>query len=559
MLRGPQAAAFGANALAGMVVVRTADPTPVAHARMTASVGTDDLFSFGAATSGPVSLWEKSPLSYRLSLSHYQDNGFRHNSFLGRDDTNARDESSARLKLAWQAADTFSLNLTLLLLDMDNGYDAWSLTNDSFNTSTDEPGEDDQQTLAAGLVATWQLDEDLDLAYRASFSDSDLLYGYDWDWSNTDELMQLYGPEIYEGSEIVERERRVHSHDLRLAAPVPDSTSLSWVTGLYFRDFDEDQEYFGTNSNYATRTTAVYGQVRLPLTEQFGLNLAARWERLEINYNDDTGSRLESSESPWGGKLALEYSLDSDHLLYASLDRGFKAGGINIDNEIPTPFRVYETETLLNYELGWKAFYPHRNLRVQLIAFYMDRQDIQVDSSVQTGDGGTFALYKDNAASGHNYGAEIEIDWQANQYLRFYASLGLLEAEFDEYRYVSPIDNASLIILDGTDQAYAPAFTYAAGAEFTADNGFFAGISVEGRDDYQVYGQTINGHALVHLRTGLRMGAWTFSCWVNNLFDEQYDSHAFYFANEPPLYDNPRKWVSQGAPRHAGVSVEWEY
>jgi outer membrane receptor protein involved in Fe transport len=565
VLRGPQAAAHGANALAGMVVVRTEDPSPDTRARLSASTGSQDLFSFGAATGGTLGPAGDSPLAYRLSVSQYRDNGFRDNRFLNRDDTNERDERSARFKLSLRPAPAFSLDFTLLYFDMDNGYDAWSLTNDSFVTTTDEPGRDEQETVAGGIRATWRINDGVEITYRGSVSDSDLLYGYDWDWSNPDELMMLYGPEVYWGTDITERTREVHSHDLRLGsseAASGEGILAGWAAGLFHRDFEEKQDYFGIHSVYTTRTFAVYGQLRMDLSDRFGLTVALRGEDLEIDHIDDSGTRLGGSEQPWGGKLALEYRMDANHLLYASLDRGFKAGGVNLDNEIPAAFRIYETETLINYELGWKAWYPDPRLRVQFIAFYMDRDDIQVDSSLQLGDGNTFALYKDNAASGRNYGIELELEWMAAGGLAFHASLGLLQAEFDEYRYISPEDGQTIVDLDGHDQAYAPAFTWSAGVDYRAGNGFFAGLAAEGRDDLVfdvVNGQSIGGYSLVHLKAGYQTGAWTLSAWVDNLLDKRYDAHAFYFANEPPLYDQPRKWVSQGAPLQAGVTVEWEY
>ncbi|HSH09159.1 MAG TPA: TonB-dependent receptor plug domain-containing protein, partial [Oceanipulchritudo sp.] len=565
VLRGPQAAAFGANALAGMIVVETVEPGQVAHGQLSASLGSHDMASFGAAAGGPIGSRQGSPLAYRISVNQYRDNGFRENTFLDRDDTNARDERSARLKLAWDPVEAFSVDLTLLYFDMDNGYDAWSLSNNSFHTTTDEPGEDDQETLAAGLRATWHITETVDISYLASLSDSDLLYSYDWDWSNPEELMNLYGPEVYWGTDVTERTRQVQSHDLRVGSPInakPDSLVSAWVAGAYFRDFEEEQAYFGVLSQYQTRTAALYAQTRLALADSIGLTLAARIEDLEIDYADDGGTRLGGSEQPWGGKLAFEYAHSIDTLFYASVDRGFKAGGVNLDNDIPSQFRVYDTETLTNYELGWKGFFIDHTVRAQLVAFYMDRQDIQVDSSIQLGDGNTFALYKDNAASGHNYGLELELDWQASQQFSFHATLGLLEASFDDYRYIDPADGVTEIVLDGRGQAYAPAFTWSLGMDYAADNGFFLGLSLEGKDDYLfdvLNSQSLDAYSLLHLRAGFSTGPWRFTVWVNNALDEAYDTRGFYFANEPPFYDQPKKWVSQGAPRQAGLTVEWSY
>ncbi|MEX0332070.1 MAG: TonB-dependent receptor [Puniceicoccaceae bacterium] len=565
VLRGPQAAAFGANALAGLILVETTAPSATTNGKLEMSVGDHDLFSLGAAAGGSLDGTGDSSLSYRISAQMYQDNGYRENRFLGRDDTNERDEKTARLKLNWDPSSPLEIDLTLLYFDFQNGYDAWSLTNNSFITTTDEPGMDSQETKAAGLRAKWQATESVDISYSASVSDSDLLYSFDWDWSNPEELMELYGPVVYWGTDVTERTRTVWSHDLRATSrgyQDEDQLFTKWAAGLYHRDFEEEQVYFGVNSLYAMETTAAYAQARVQIGDAIGLTLAGRLEDVSIDYSNDYGVRLKSSDQPWGGKLALEYRTSPENLLYVSIDRGFKAGGVNLDDDVPDAFRIYGTETLWNYEAGWKGFLLGRSLRTQLTAFYMDRSDIQVDSSVQLGDGNTFALYKDNAASGNNYGFELELDWRVNANLRLHASLGLLETEFSDYRYIDPNDGQTEIVLDGRQQAYAPSYTYAIGGEYTFAEGFFAGAQLEGRDAYLfdvANDQSLQSYNLLHLHLGYRAEAWSVSVWMRNALDKGYAAHGFFFANEPPNYDNPRRWISEGAPRQIGVSARFAF
>ncbi|MEX0322828.1 MAG: TonB-dependent receptor [Puniceicoccaceae bacterium] len=559
VLRGPQAAAFGANALAGMVLIETTAPTRSVQGKAEISVGDHDFYSFGAAVGGPIGDNGQSALAYRVSVHAGGDNGFRRNSFLNSDDTNSRDEKSARLKLNYAATESFELDLNLLYFDFQNGYDAWALDNDSFNTSTDEPGVDTQESLGTGLKATWHVSDKLDVSYRGSLTDSDMVYSYDWDWSNPAELEAWYGPEVYWGIDITERTREVISHDIRFASPVGSNDShIDWAAGLYARSFEEEQDYWGVISDYTTDTISAYGQARFAIDESLSVTVAGRIEDFEIEYEDNYGTERGTKESPWGGKLAIEYRLSPEQLVYASIDRGYKAGGVNLDNDIPVDERVYGNEKLLNYEAGWRAFLMEKSLRLQATVFYMDRQDIQVDSSIQLGDGNTFALYKDNAASGTNYGMELEVEWRTTDNLRLFASLGLLETQFDKYSYVDPADGTTMVKLDGKEQAYAPGFNYAVGAEYNWENGFFLNATLEGKDDYLfdvLNNQSLAAYNLLHLRIGYDLDDWRITVWINNALDERYDVRGFFFANEPPWYDAPKKWVSEGAPRMIGVSV----
>lgn len=559
VLRGPQAAAFGANALAGMVLVESAAPTPFHEGKIEATAGNEDLVSFGVAAGGPLGEEGADAPAYRISVHKYQDNGYRKNRFLDRDDTNSRDETTARLRLQWTASPALDLALNMLYFDFDNGYDAWSLTNNSFVTTTDEPGRDEQETVAAAIQATWHATERIHVTYLASGSETDMLYSYDWDWSNPAALESIYGPVVYGGTDVTDRTRTVFTHDLRASSSPGDEMALALTAGLYHRDLDEEQLYFGTESNYEVETTALYGQSRLAVDRGLTLTVAGRIEDVRIDYSDTLGTRLGNRETPWGGNIALEFKPDEQQAFYASVDRGYKAGGVNLDNDIPEANRVYTSETMWNYELGWRSAFLENRLRVRTTAFYMDREDIQVDSSIQIGDGNTFALYKDNAASGHNYGLELELDWQATTWIRLFASAGILQTAFDSYRYVDPADGATAIVLDGREQAYSPTYTYSAGADVELDCGWFARAVIEGKDRYTfdvANRQSLAAYTVVNLDAGYTNGPWRFTVWVKNLLDERYDVRGFYFANEPPAYDNPRKWVSQGAPRQFGVSVQ---
>lgn len=577
VLRGPQAAAFGANAMAGLVVVQSRAPTPYPTASAEVSFGENNFHRFAIAAGGPVGD-RGSPLQIRFSGERLRYDGWIRNTFLGRDDTNERDETTARLKIRWKATPRLTLDATAVVADFNNGYDVWSLEATPFATTTDEPGRDEQRTRAVSLRADLELTEDIDLLYLGSYSDSDLLYSFDWDWSNPAKMREKFGPVIYGGTERTEHQRGRVSHDLRIRSIRSEEENGigSWATGFYYQDFEEDQEYtvdvsdFGNfsdtsvvHSTYATEALAVYGQASYHIGPQLTFDAAARLERASIDYRlaGDSGAG-EEEETLYGGNVSLTWEPLPDQRFYASIDRGYKMGGVNLDEEVPAFARVYDTETLWSYELGWKAWWPEARLQSNLTLFHMDRQDIQLDSSVQVGDGSTFALYKDNAASGTNLGAEWELSWFFHDNYELYGSLGLLEAEFDEYRYTDPENPVEERVFDGRDQTYAPAFTYRAGFAAEWDNGLFMDLSVHGRDHYVFdleSGSTLDGFAVADLSAGYRNGHWELVLWVKNVFDERYARRGFYFANEPPNYDNPRKWLSFAAPRQAGATLRWSF
>ncbi len=111
VLRGPQGTRYGANALAGLVYVQSAEPGDEWSGDVRLGVSGDDGYSAGAAVGGP--LTSSGNTSFRVSAHHYQSNGFRHNSYLGRDDTNGRRETTVRGKLLMRPDSTWTIKLAM--------------------------------------------------------------------------------------------------------------------------------------------------------------------------------------------------------------------------------------------------------------------------------------------------------------------------------------------------------------------------------------------------------------------------------------------------------------
>lgn len=91
------------------------------------------------------------------------------------------------------------------------------------------------------------------------------------------------------------------------------------------------------------------------------------------------GSLARSEKSLWSGKLQVDYLLQENKLLYASVSRGVKGSGFNtniaagLSNE-ETPFG---SESVLAYEIGGKFDLLKRRLRLNSSFYYYDYSDFQ--------------------------------------------------------------------------------------------------------------------------------------------------------------------------------------
>jgi outer membrane receptor protein involved in Fe transport len=571
ILRGPQGTLHGANALAGLINVRTGQPSASPGLRMEATAAEYDTWSVGIVGTGPLI---SDTLLYRLAVNTYQSDGFIENDYLDRDNTNDRDETSVRGKLRWLASERSSLDLTALYVDIDNGYDAFSLDN-TRHTLSDNPGKDTQESTALGL--NWSSEfEALIMEVNLSAANSDSEYSYDEDWR-----MESLDPS-YSSTDQYLRERDSYSAELRLVSSERSrifADSTDWVTGLYYlgdrEDLQRNYTYLESAflSRYDTDTYALFGQLDSQLGERWKLISGLRVERRNTDYSDSNAVDSDPGKTLWGGRLALEYDLDSPGILYGGISRGYRANGINAnilasmnstdDPEIIgqlEPLQQYDDEHLINYELGYKAALLGGRLSTRLALFYMDRQDQQVKGSlvIPREDGSTaFIDYTNNAAEGTNYGAELETNWLASEQLELYANIGLLETEFDEYI------NADGEDLSGRDQAHAPGYQYAIGGRYDFGRNFYLRVDLEGKDDYYFsdrHDLKSPSYDLLHMRLGYTTEQWSVALWARNLTDEDYFVRGFgSFGNDPRKGYVVEPYYQYGEPRMVGVTFDFNF
>lgn len=574
ILRGPQGTLHGANALAGLINLRSAPPDEDFSTRLNGILGNFGRRELGLSIGGPLGA---PGLLSRASVFRHRSDGFVDNGFLKRDDTNARDELSFRGKLRWRAGERQSLDLALIYADADNGYDAFSLDN-TRTTLSDEPGRDRQESEALGLnyrVASERVS--LELSGSAAQSDSE--YSFDVDWGFVG-----IAPGEYSAFDRYLRKRRSYSLQARLASTeplplsargMPGAGGLHWTLGLYGLKDDETlrREYTFLREDFSSRlraeTAAVYGQIDYEIGPRWNLSAGLRLARRAMDYRDSRRVNGQPGNELWGGKLAVQYFSENSGMFYASASRGYRAGGVNAQilafpaRDNPTggglaARRFFEDELLYNYEIGHKGRFFAGRARSSLALFFMDRKDQQVRGSllIPRGDNSTtFIDFTDNAASGFNLGLEWELRATASEVLELYFNLGLLRAEFEDYI------NADGRDLRGRDQAQAPAWQFAAGLTYRLSEKLSLDLNWEGKDAFfwsDRHDERSGAFALWHGRIAYRTAGWELALWGRNLFDKDFFLRGFgSFGNDPRKGYITEEYLQFGEPRHLGVSFEY--
>ncbi len=567
VVRGPQGTKYGASALAGIINLKTTEPTNETKLHVEATVADFDTRSLGVAAGGAL---VKDKLLGRFSLHNNTSDGYITNAHLNRDDTNNRDETTARAHLKWLANEDLTVDMRYLRLDLDNGYDAFNFNN-TRTTFSDQPGKDTQKTNAFSIASIWDINAAVTMETNTSYSDSDLEYSYDEDWSFTGEFDDSLGP--YRSFDQYLRNRKNNSVDIRFLSNEKGrifNDKTDWVAGLYYSKKSEDllRKYtFLTDdfsSQYDTKNTALYGQLDTQVNDKLVLITGLRAEQWDAEYKDSDSNNIATDELLYGGKVGVEYELTDQHLTHASISRGYKAGGVNTDGTLPTNLLNFGTEYLWNLEVGMNSSWMNDALTTRVSAFYAQRRDQQVNSSIVTvrDDGSTdFNGFIGNAAKGKNYGLEVELDWKVSDTWKINSSLGLLSAKFDEYTDPQSADDG--LVLAGRDQAHSPNYQYSLGAEFKMTQKLTAGLSIEGKDGFffsDRHNVKADSYSLLNANLAYKKDNWTATLWGRNLLDKEYDVRGFgSFGNNPGNGYVTEKYTQKGEPRVVGVTLSYDF
>jgi iron complex outermembrane recepter protein len=557
VFRGPQGTLYGANALAGLINVATNGPTDRFEAGTRVEAADYDTYSLGAYVSGPLT----DTTAGRLAVQQFRSDGYVHNDYLGRDDTNDFDELTMRGKWRWQADADTTVELAGGYIDIDNGYDAFSLDNDR-DTRSDQPGSDRQESKFGSVIATFDQPEKFAVETIVGYADSDISYGYDEDWTFVG-----FDPSEYSSTDRYLRDWNTTSAEVRL---VSDETgriwgdSTDWVAGVYGLDQQLDLHRIYTfrsddfRSSFEIERLALFGQTDTHFGAATTLSVGLRLERHEANYDDVDGARFAPNDNLWGGRIAIDRLLGANTLVYASLSRGYKSGGFNTDGSLDADLRQFDPETLYNAEIGVKGSWRDDTLVGRSALFYMLRDDMQVGTSlvrVRPDGSAEFIEYLGNAATGRNYGAEVEVRWLATPQLELFGSLGLLASEYDDFV------NAAGVKLDGRQQAQAPSYQAFVSVQYHFAGDWYVGAEAESRDAYYFSDSNdLQSHPyeLVHLTLGLAREHWGVKAWVRNLFDEDYRVRGYYFGNDPRADYAERGYTQLGDPRRYGITLNWQ-
>ena len=571
--RGPQGSRIGSNALAGLIYIRTKEPTKKFEGISEATLGTFGTLNAGLAFGGPTAFNKN--LSYRLTLRKDYSDGFRKNLYSGKSNTSKKDESTFRLKADWEIDDETIFKFLITQIDLNDPADIWTIDG-SLNTLSDRPGMDSQKTNAYGIKIFHQLNGK-EFQSLSSMTDSDIVISYDADWGNP----LSHAPYIYDYFSETLRNRKTIAQEFRL---ISDSANFDlnqkteWVFGISYFDVTEgnlkkDDGVYGDpsdpfgpyfseslfSSKFSSESFSFFGNLDYFINKSLKASIGARWENYESQYADSLGELFNPSDKMSGGKISINKNLNNNSNIFMSIARGFNQGGFNLNLGLAPDSKnsnlYYDPEFLTNYEIGFNAEFFNKMMNVAAVIFYSDRDDQQVLISTQVDptDPNTFSFITQNAAEGINKGLELNIDMELSESIYLFSRFGLLQTDINNWK--------SRPDLEGRAQAHAPKKSFALGINWSITDRAALSIDLVGKSSFYYSDSHDNqskSYSLTNINYDYSIGSWTYSIWARNIFNEYYSVRGFYFGNEAPDFKDTL-YERHGDPRHIGLTAKYDF
>lgn len=566
LVRGAQSALFGRNALGGLINVSSMRPSMTKWSgAVRFPFGNADTREVRASVSGPVT----PRLAIGVAAGKASRDGFTVNGVTGHaiDD---RSSTTGKVQALWTPTDKWEARAIVGAergRDGDYGLqDLGALRASPFRTQRDFEGFTHRDILSTTLLTRHT-------GARVTFSTTTGIIR----WTTEDQTDLDYTP-----LPLVRRRNQEEAlqftQEVRVASAAPlavsPNVSLKWQAGAFVFTQGYDQSAVNSYSPFvlnqaipfAVNETSpqsalddagvgVYGQGTLTIQQNFDVILGARLDHESKDATLDTmysptiaaprhvaAARSFTAVSP---NVTAAYRLQGNRMVYASVGKGFKAGGFNAAS--PAGAEAFDEEHAWHAEAGLKSSWAEGRLLANLAIFHIDWQDLQLNVPNPAIPA---QFYVANVGKAGSTGAEVELTARPRGGLDVFGTLGITRARFGGGSVSSGV-NVSDNRLPST-----PEYTASFGASYT--KAVTSAVSAYGRADVLLYGSFFyddfntasqEAYSLANLRAGLRYTRFLVEAWTRNAFDTKYIPLALQ-------YGSPSGFIGEmGRPRTFGVTA----
>lgn len=619
VLRGPQGTLYGRNSIGGIMSISTLSPLNYQGTRIKATYGN------GNTRSATVSTYIKprSDLGISVGANYRAVDGFFKNEYNGKKCDEER-SGSARARLVWKPSDKLTFDNAFSFACSDEGGYAYALLDTAKNMVSSINYNDkcgyERVLISDGLtinysgknmkfssVSGWQyLDDamtlDQDFSPKSMFTmqqmQNEHTFNQEFLLKNTDHLdvwQWLFGasffykhnrmsaPVLFKHDGI--NELILDNANAGIHSAFPDANIL----------FEEEEFFIYSDFVVPVWETALFHQSQYSLGNfLFTAGLRLDFEKTTLEYESSSllhyrfsltmndfrplQTRISGNEHRYFvvpmPKLSVQYMLPSGGNLYATVARGYKAGGFNtqmfsdiLQNQMKSDLLGalgvypddknsnytiddvigYDPEYDWNYELGCHLGFFGDRMLADVATFYIDCRNQQLTVFP---DGKTSGRMMTNAGRTCSFGAEAALQAKPIENLSIRASYGYTNAQFEDY-------NSGKDDYSGNFVPYVPQHMLAASAAYSLA---FSGKSLDRlllKIDYsgvgKIYWNETNTasqdfYSLLGASVGISKGKLGVDVWTKNLTNTNYGN--FYFMSMG------NSFLSKGKPFQCGVTLK---
>lgn len=562
VLRGPQGALYGRNAIGGAILISTRQPTaePEYGFRLSAAEGQD--YTISGSASGPVI---NDNILYRASFRVQDREGQLRNAYLDNQYVDYKKSTAFRGRLLFTPAEKLSIDLRAQILDQEGGSGYFMpgsegylplpppaapifFGNPTYEIQSNRIGE----SFVNAREVSAKIDYDFGwgtLSSITSFTDVDS--GNDQDLDQT--LVEAIDIIVIDESETFAQELRLVSRS---------DSAFRWVAGVQYFSQDRFRSLATTFLGFPVppaaqdlklENFAAFGNFSYDLRDDLELTIAFRYD--EETPKDTTQGKSETF-SELQPKASLAYNFHEGLLGYVTVGKGYRAGGFNNLAPGSNFMPGFDKESLISYETGLKGTAFGGRMRGGLSLFLIDYDDQQYFLFDQTGTQANINVKKSEIAGG-----ELEITALPIDSLQLNFAVGFTDSEIKEYEDIPGVlVPASEII--GREVPGAPIWTLNLSAQHTKT--LSNDLRLVSRIDYEHRGKTYwtldnldtqPAYDLTNLSVALEKERWSTRLYVENVFDEDYIE--WFFAARFIGLPADIAWPSK--PRQVGLEFSIRY
>lgn len=573
VLRGPQGTLFGNNTLGGAINVITRAPTDELSGRFSASYADPDNYqTFAASISGPVIA---GTLRGRIAGAYHSHDGFSQNLIAG-GDARPLENQSVNGTLVWDAPHGAEITLNAYWDRVEGSQTAYSAPSGPTNYI-------DDVTLNVNSIAVY------------TYTGANLKGVFDVTGNTQMTAIVAYDYRTGEASgdgdfgpvpllRVIDGHNSLDTYTGELRFDTAWNNRFSTLVGVFASSSETDTsilrgitvptglpppappaiELVPPPSITESKTTqqAVYANLFYDITPTLEFSAGIRYDQQEVT---TTGSGVYEAQE-WQPRLTLTKRLADNHIVYASVARGFRGGGANTAGG---PLPIYEGDSVWTYELGDKFTNADRTLTLNTAVYFNDYSNYIGQNSL------TPALIAVNLNTGdvESYGLEVEGIWSPTANFDLRGGLTYNHARItndSQFEAVFPGGLATDLILFQPDWNFfiTPTFTIPVGDDSNvvfnttiSYKGDRAGSSLD--PNFQ---PMLESYYLVNANLAYEHRNWTLALWGTNLTDENYyDSYldksllAAFFGPPGPMNPLVSNLGITGDGRRVGVRLSAKF